>query len=143
MSVTIDADNPVVRLCAEGMLAEGQGADEARALFERAWRMRSDHFEASIAAHYLARHQPSLELALHWNEVALTEASLVADTRTRGLLPSLHLNLGKAFEDLGRMPEAREQYALASVCTDALDDDGYGQMMRQGIAAGLERTRSA
>jgi hypothetical protein len=30
--------------------------------------------------------------------------------------------------------------ARAESCLDALDDDGYGALVRRGVAAGLERT---
>lgn len=124
-------------------MAEGDGRpDDARRCFERAWETRTDPFEAAIAAHYLARHQSSPESVLHWNQTALDEALLVEDARKNGLLPSLYLNLGKSLEDLGRPAEARRQYELASASADALGDDGYGRMMRQGIAAGLERSRA-
>ena len=49
-------DNPVVALCAEGMAVEGD-REQARALFTRAWAIHRDDYEASIAAHFLARHQ--------------------------------------------------------------------------------------
>ena len=49
----MDAENPVVKLCVEGMTAEGEGRmAEARALFRKAWDARSDEYEACVAAHY-------------------------------------------------------------------------------------------
>jgi hypothetical protein len=54
----MDPNNPVVRLCAAGMAAEGEGRPaDAKALFEQAWAESRDDFEACIAAHYVARHQ--------------------------------------------------------------------------------------
>jgi hypothetical protein len=50
----MNPDNPVVRLCAEGMNAEGEGRpDEAKRLFQQAWDESTDDFQACVAAHYL------------------------------------------------------------------------------------------
>jgi hypothetical protein len=54
----IDPANRVVALCAEGMAIEGSPADAMR-LFEQAWALRTDDFEAAVAAHFVARHQPT------------------------------------------------------------------------------------
>jgi hypothetical protein len=61
-----DPANRVVALCAEGMAREGEPGVALR-LFEEAWAARTDDFEAAIAAHYVARHQPTAEEALRWN----------------------------------------------------------------------------
>lgn len=140
----LDASNPVVALCAEGMMAEGgDGPDAARAIFERAWELRRDDVDAAIAAHYLARQQPTPELTLAWNERALRHAEASGDARVRGFFPSLHLNLGRSHEDLGDLPQAREHYGLALEHADALGDDGYGAMVRRGVDAGLRRVAAA
>lgn len=55
-----DPENVVVRLCAQGMQAEAEGRDaQARDLFLQAWEAAEDDYDACIAAHYLARHQPT------------------------------------------------------------------------------------
>jgi len=47
----VDPNNPVVKLCAAGMAAEGEGRrDDARVSFEQAWAQSRDDFEACIAA---------------------------------------------------------------------------------------------
>jgi hypothetical protein len=62
---TVDADDPVVRLCAQGMQAEVDGRDgDARALFRQAWEVATDDYGKCIAAHYLARQQNTLEQAM-------------------------------------------------------------------------------
>jgi hypothetical protein len=53
----MDPNNPIVKLCAEGMRAEGDGRfDDARDLFMQAWSASQDDYEACVAAHYVARH---------------------------------------------------------------------------------------
>jgi tetratricopeptide (TPR) repeat protein len=137
----VDASNPVVQLCAAGMMAEGRGrSGDARDLFARAWAASTDDFDRCVAAHYLARLQGSPEETLHWNREALARADAVKDDRVRGFYPSLYLNLGRSYEDIGDRAEARWYYAVAAERVDELPADGYGGMMCRGIAAGLRRT---
>ena len=105
----MDRDNPIVKLCVDGMKAESEGTmDDARRLFVQAWEQSKNDFEACIAAHYVARHQKTLEEALHWNKEALDRADAVNDERVHGFYPSLYLNLGNAHEDLGNWEQARD-----------------------------------
>ena len=69
----IDGDSPVARLCAAGMAVDGDPT-AASTLFRQAWDARRDDYEASIAAHFIARHQPSLADSLHWNRLAVHHA---------------------------------------------------------------------
>lgn len=136
----MDASNPVVKLCAEGMMAEGQGrSDDARDLFAQAWAARTDDVDACVAAHYLARHQASPEETLNWNREALNRADAVGGDRVRGFYPSLYLNMGRSYENIGDWEEAGRNYDLAAERIDDLPDDGYGAMVRRGIAAGRRR----
>lgn len=84
----MDPNNAIVKLCSEGMKAESEGRiDDARSLFERAWEASTDDYEACIAAHYLARHQPDAESTFRWNEEALRRANAVEGDRVRGFTP--------------------------------------------------------
>jgi len=122
------------------MMAEGRGEPEvARGLFAQAWEKAADDFEASIAAHYVARHQDTPEEALAWNLRALGHAQAVDDERVTGFLASLHLNLGRSYEDLDDRGRAAEQYALAEASLAAVPDDGYGAPVRRGVAAARVR----
>jgi tetratricopeptide (TPR) repeat protein len=140
----IDPNNPIVRLCAEGMRAEGEHRyAEARAFFEQAWEAASDDYEACIAAHFLARHQDSPAETLRWNQIALDRADAVArnaeDDRIHSFYPSLYLNMGYSHERLGNHEEARRFYELAGRKADDLPEDRYGNIVRQGIANGRRR----
>jgi hypothetical protein len=108
--------------------------------FERAWAARVDDFDACIAAHYLARVQPDAQATFEWNARAIEHARLAEPDLVRGFMPSLHLNLGRSYEDIGDAARAAAEYRRAASCLDALDDDGYGALVRRGVAAGLERT---
>ena len=134
MSETIDPTNRVVALCAEGMAREGEPAVAMR-LFEEAWALCTDDFEAAIAAHYVARHQPTAADTLHWNALAVHHAELVLDRRAEGFLASLYLNLADAHEKVGDSESAMSAVKRAAAHLDLLPAGGY----REFVAAGIRR----
>ena len=140
----LDRNDPVVKLCAAGIAVELQGrAEDARALYEQAWRERNGDLQSCIAAHYVARLQPTAADNLRWNQVALDHAAALDAAAAAAFMPSLHLNLGKSLEDLGRFEEAGVCYQEAESSLSALPDDGYGDMVRGGVARGQQRIRIA
>ncbi|MEU7136015.1 hypothetical protein [Streptomyces sp. NPDC046261] len=137
----MDPHNPVVQLCARGMRAEAEGrGTDARALFQQAWESAGDDYEACVAAHYLARHQPTPRQTLHWNLECLGRADLVGDDRVTGFYPSLHLNIAKAYGDLDEPGKAREHFELAAAHIDAVPPGQYADWTRMAIAEGLRAT---
>jgi tetratricopeptide (TPR) repeat protein len=138
----MDPNNPVVKLCAQGIDIEMKGRrDEARSLFLQAWELRQDDVDACIAAHYLARHQDTPEETLRWNELALTHAIRASSDAIRSFFPSLYLNLGKSYEDLQNIPRARELYEQGERWLTDVADGGYGDIVRQGLQNALQRVR--
>ncbi|HTF16745.1 MAG TPA: hypothetical protein VK658_01665 [Chryseolinea sp.] len=139
-----DPDNHVVKLCAQGMDSEGEGkADEASRLFLQAWNEATNDFDRAIAAHYVARHQNTVADKLTWDETALSFALKVDDDKMKGGLPSLYLNVAKCYEDLKDFDSAKTNYQLALSFSSALLDDGYGKMIKSGIASGIDRVSTA
>jgi len=138
-----DPESNVVKLCAEGMSMEGQGKpDEANRLFLQAWSESTDDFEKFIAAHYVARHQRTVSEKLRWDEVALRLALKVdsgSGASVEEFLPSLYLNVAACYEKLNDFDSAIINYELASSYAHSLQGDGYGQMIRAGIAQGIAR----
>ena len=135
-----DPENLVVRSCVAGMAAEGDGnTAEAARLFGEAWAAASYPFERFTAAHFLARHQSTMSDKLHWDQVALTQALSIDGDFVNGTLPSLYLNIGKCYEDLGNFTLAKENYLKGEAHIRFLENDGYGNMIKSGIAAGLAR----
>jgi tetratricopeptide (TPR) repeat protein len=111
----MDLDNPVIKLCLEGIRAEFEGRiEDARALSWQAWQASRDDFDACVAAHYVARYQEQPEEMLRWNQEALSRARAVDDSRVQGFYPSLYLNLGLSYELLGDQAEAQRYYQLAA-----------------------------
>jgi hypothetical protein len=140
----MDADNPIVRLCIEGMQAEAEGrSNEAQALFLRAWSLRQNAYDACIAAHYVARHQPTANETLQWNQEALNQAAAVDAERIESFYPSLYLNLAYSHEVLEDYTAAVRYYDLAWEKASALPHDPYGELVRRGIAEGRRRARDA
>lgn len=120
---------------------EGQARpDDALRLFEQAWNEANDDLGKFIAAHYIARHQHTISAKLKWDKIALEYALRIENDDMKGALPSLYLNVGKCYEDLGEFGIARENYGLAQLYVSFLQDDGYGEMIRAGIEDGLART---
>ena len=101
----------------------------------------ADHAQRCVIAHYLADLQSSLDDAVSWDEVALSEHADVADeelapvgiTSAAGLAPSLHLNLGDGYLRQGRVDAARAQLQAGMRSLSVLADDGYGAMIRSGL----------
>ena len=136
--MAFDPANPVIALCAAGMAAEGVPA-EARALFEQAWAARRDDYDAAIAAHYLARHQPTPAATLHWNALAVTHFERIPDERGQEIGASLYLNLTDSLLAAGRQAEAQAAAARAAQHVETLPPDGYRQMIERAIARLLAR----
>ena len=111
----MDSENPVVRLCVAVTQAEYAGRlDEARRLAWLAWQAATDDYEACIAAHYVARYQDTNERSLYWNQKALECALAVKDSRVESFYPSLYLNMGRAYENMGNQAAAQGYYAQAA-----------------------------
>ena len=137
-----DTNNKIVKLCAEGMGLEGEGKkQEALKLFQQAWNESTNDFEKFTSAHYVARHQENVADKLNWDKTALEFALRINDEGMKGTYPSLYLNIGKCYEDLGDFTSAKENYELAFSFTSFLADDGYGKMLKAGILKGIERVK--
>lgn len=114
--------------------------DAAQALYRQAWNLRTDDYEACIAAHYLARQQGTLADSLHWNQAALDHALLAPAERIAGFLPSLYLNLGWSHEVLGDEASARACYIEGAARLASLPSGSYTDTVSDGLRRGLERT---
>lgn len=138
--MSIDPNNPVVKLCAQGVQAEMQGrVTEAADLYMQAWDSRTNENESCIAAHYVARVQSDVAQALHWNTTALFHAGQVTDDLIAAFYPSLYLNVGKSYEDMGEYEDAKKYYLLGAEKVSLLPDDKLGNMTKDAIKRGLDR----
>ncbi|MEP6495342.1 MAG: hypothetical protein ABJF01_21830 [bacterium] len=129
-----ELSNHVVALCAAGVAIEGTPL-EALALFDQAWAARTDDYDACIAAHFVARHQVTLEETLRWNILAVRHAEAIVDGRAAEFMASLYLNLGDAHAAVGNQPAATVAVETARTHLAALSSDGY----RAFVTLGIER----
>lgn len=110
----MDINNPVVKLCMAGAQSEFAGnIADACACYQQAWEAATNDYEACIAAHYRARHQPPGE-AFRWNQIALDRADAVSDARVQPFYGSLYVNMGHSHEQMGNWAAAEHYYALAA-----------------------------
>jgi hypothetical protein len=111
----MDLTNPVIQLCVLGSRAEFEGRPgEARELYWQAWEKAKDHYDACIAAHYVARFQESPQDIFHWNQEALIHADAVENESVKEFYPSLYLNMGRSYELLDDPLEAKRYFDLAA-----------------------------
>lgn len=141
-SRAIDPSNPVVALCAQGMSAEGTPG-EARRLFEDAWAARRDDYDAAVAAHFVARHQPTPAETLHWNALAVQHAEAVLDGRAQGFFASLYLNLADAHANVGERSAALAAVRQAAAHLEDVPPGGYRELVTLGIRRLAERLEGA
>ena len=135
-----DPNNKVIQRCAQGMEMEvKQKPDEAKVLFLQAWSEASTNLEKFTAAHYVARHQASVQEKLNWDKTALSFALKINDEGMKANYPSLYLNIAKCYEDLEDFDKARKNYRLALSYVEQLPGNSYGQMIRSGIENGIKR----
>jgi hypothetical protein len=117
--------NPVVRLCMQGMEKAGLGEpEEAQRLFLQAWSEATDDFERFLAAHFVARHQAKVADRLQWLQTALQLALTVNDERVAPAFPSVHRDMAECYEALGDDANAKTNRELAASFDAAPSDRG-------------------
>jgi hypothetical protein len=141
MSGAAGSDEALSRISAAVALG-ATDRDASRAGLTAIWAEveAGDPLHRCVLAHYLADLQDDVRDELRWDLRALAAADEVDDGAVaheldvRALYPSLHLNLGDDYRRLGAAVQAREHLAQARAAEHVLPDDGYGRMIRGGIA---------
>lgn len=118
----------------------------ARDLFAQVWSdiggENGDPFHRCALAHSMADVQDDVHEELAWDLRALAAADLLSDERAArggvagpvaGFYPSLHLNLGECYRKLGELDRAHEHLDQGRASVLALGNDGYGQMIKNGL----------
>jgi hypothetical protein len=119
------------------VVALGQAGDAAaaRRRFGELWDRIDDPFHRCALAHYAADVQDDPADELRWDLQAMAAADAVGDRlAVRGFYPSLHLNLADVYRRIGDAARATDHLDRARATLDVLPDDGYGRMIRGGIA---------
>ncbi len=138
--------DPIMQRFGEGLAASQRGdRDLARRTFTALWAEVGDDgdpLHRCAIAHAMADVQDVLEDELAWDLRALAAAEGLTDDRVhaagvpgtaRSFQPSLHLNLADAHRRLGHTELARHHVEAGLASVDALDDDGYGTTVREGL----------
>jgi len=134
----MELESPALRLCMEGVTAEQQARhDEARALFQNAWRCASTDSEACIAAQYIAQLQRDPMQALWWYQIALARADRTECERVRELYSSLHVDIATVYERLGQLYAARHHYQRAAATLDSVSDPEQRAYVERGLERGV------
>lgn len=140
-------DRTLIRIGEAAQLHHHQGQrDTARHLLSQIWDEiggeQGNPLHVCVLAHTMADVQDDAHQELLWDKRALAAADLLNDERTAqagvalpvaGLYPSLHLNLADCYRKLGDLDRAREHLHYAQAGIDALGDDEYGQLIRNGL----------
>jgi hypothetical protein len=148
-----DLDPTMARIGEAIALGQQGRRGEAREAFAAIWAeigADGDPMHRITLAHHMADVQDDVREELAWDQRALEAAACVSDERAAAagatgpvaaLYPSLHLNLGEDHRKLGNLAEARRQLDLGERAASSLGDDGYGSMIKAGLA-GLARRLS-
>ncbi|MEE1755495.1 hypothetical protein [Streptomyces sp. SP18CS02] len=127
------------------MLLHGGDREEARNRFGELWEQigaEGEPLHRCTLAHYMADTQDDPDDELAWDLRALSAAEGLGEEEPvghdsavalRALYPSLHLNLAADYAKLRRPDAARAHLDRARAASRALDDDGYGNGVREAI----------
>jgi hypothetical protein len=114
LNMQFDPNNPIVKLCLQGIHGEDTGkAEDAKALFLRAWQEATNEFEKFMGAFYLARHQNTVRDKIKWLETTLKFALKINDETVKAAFPSLYKTLAECYDDLGEHEVAKLNHELA------------------------------
>jgi tetratricopeptide (TPR) repeat protein len=132
------------RIGAAKALAEDGKAEDARSAYMSLLDdLRDDPRQAAGVLHMYAIVVDDVHKKLAINEEALRLADSVGDAFPFAAKATLYANIGFSHEALGDSAAALNWYQQARVAAAGLDDDDYGNMMRNGIDGILERLSGA
>jgi len=118
-------NNPIVKLCLQGMAMEDKGeTEEAGNLFLQAWNEATNDFEKFMSAHYVARHQKTVSDRLKWLETTLQFALTTDKDVVTSALPFLYSNIAACYEELGDSGKAKNHYEFSASFQDRPSDKG-------------------
>ena len=148
-------DPTLLRIGEAAQLNRRGERETARRLLAEIWDEiggeQGDPLQRCTLAHTMADVQDDVREELVWDQRALAAVGLVTEARlaeagvatsVAALYPSLHLNLSECYRKLGDLDRAREHLQYARDTIDALGDDAYGRLIRDGlekVADGIRR----
>jgi hypothetical protein len=125
MSTEFHPDNPIVKLCMQGIRLEEQGKlEEAAVLFLHGWGEATNDFERFLIAWFTARVQLNAPERIAWYEKALELAKKVGNDAVQSAFPLLHNNLFKCYREVGDLEKAAMHHELATASVSQPGDKG-------------------
>ena len=125
MNMKFDPNNTVIKLCVMGMGFEDSGnAEEASAMFQKAWDEATDDYEKFIAAYFLARQKKNITDKLKWMQNSLQYALNINDDNVKSAYPTLYESIAKCYEELRDFDQAKINYELSELYQGAPSDQG-------------------
>ncbi len=111
------------------------------------WAVTGAPLECSTIAHFIADTQEHPSAELEWDLRALQAATGVREPEDhepdvpslQAFLPSLHLNVGDAYRRVGEPTRARRHAEIGLRHVRAVEDNGYGGMIKAGLDRLLSR----
>jgi hypothetical protein len=147
----IDSDITMVRLGEAIGLSQTGDRPAARELLLQLWHdvggESADALHRCGIAHAMADVQDDPHDELFWDLEALVAADLVTDSRSEqavevaAFYPSLHLNIGDCYRRLGDVDSAWLHVREGRAAVAALPDNGYGQLVTEGLERLARRLR--
>ncbi|MEY2426460.1 MAG: hypothetical protein QOI61_2032 [Actinomycetota bacterium] len=139
--MTHDIDDWVLdRIGVAKALADDRNAEGARSAYVALLDdLRDDPRQAAGVLHMYAIVVDDLHEKLAINEEALRLADSVGDAFPFASKATLYANIGFSHQSLGDNAAATYWYQQAKVAAAGLEDDDYGNMMRNGIDGILQR----
>jgi hypothetical protein len=136
----VETSSRTVQLCIAGTQAEYERRlDDARRMYQEAWDVATDDYDACVAAHYIAHLDPDPSQALLWNLEALERARRVPDL-TAEFLASLYVNLGRSYELAGDRTHAEPLQTLGGAWAGAPGRVAARASLKTGIPCCVGRT---
>jgi len=118
----------------EGSRAEFEGRKEdAYRLYRQTWEIQTNDYEGSIAAHYVARSKETPEDIFFWNMTALALALKSESESVKDFLPSLYLNLGNSYEQMGHIDQAQAFFKKAIDKAGEISES-HAEMVKNAIS---------
>jgi hypothetical protein len=145
-------DEVIEKLQSIIQISQSGNKEKARKLFNRIIPLLgNDPLHNCIFAHYMADVQNELEKELYWDLKSLEYLDKLTDERLKqfnptlnqkGFYASVYLNIAEDYRKSNMIESSKKYINLAEKSIHELDDNGYGNMIKQGIERIKEKIRN-
>lgn len=138
MAFQFGPENPIIRLCLQGMAMDAEGKQEAAdAFFRQAWEEAAEDSGRFYAAFFLSRRQTEVLERKAWLDRALKLALGAGNPSVESALPTVYTELSTCSAELGDSANAEDYARLAdSARRRALDEGPFYHGTKAALAPG-------